>query len=488
MSVSRVAVPTRVPFLAFVATVVVALVAMLGVLPLAQSAVLGVIGGTGNPTGQQPDVAQTVGGSLTAGRDVQYIWTPQELWPATGTMTLDQSVAEGTALVIVAIQNQPDPDATYVGVSQGAVVLGGAINYFAEHPESGPPVATTKFVLLANPIRPNGGFLVRISGITIPILGVSGQDPSLPTQYQTVDSAWAYDLWATAPLYANNPLSWANAFMGVFNPLGPSLHETDPDYTNPDNDVRTVVVGNTTYHTLIPKHLPMYQPLVDLGLERLVNVIEPLTKVWVDAGYYQNDPAADPGTYRPLQLAMPVENIVRALKQTPSAIAEGLGTIGHDTAPITVPEVVGHEEQRSGSSDKAEQGVFQPDNLHETAIFAPEQPNVTPLNDKEPVSTETSAAGDDQSQQAVSVKEDKQETAKPRRTNPGNKVRPGQFFSDVVKQLQGNGKRGGSQSPDKPDSAIPGNPSDASPSVGDNAHDSSSSAGDSQGSSSQAAA
>lgn len=319
--------------MALIAAVIIA-IGTSGALPFpALSSVIVAIGGTGNPSGKKPDVAQVIGGSLAEGRTVEYIATPQQFWPVNGPLTLNQSVAEGTALTIEAIRNQQDPDALYAGPSQGAVVLGSAINYFVANPEGAPSPENAQFVLVASPIRPNGGVLARIQGINIPIVDIGYHAPTLPGPYKTVDAVWAYDMYANAPLYVNNPLSWFNAVNGLYNPSGKSLHETDPDYTNPDYDVRTEVVGNTTYHTLIPKHLPMFQTLIGTEWEPLVDLIEPLVKVWVDAGYYKNDPAADPGTHRPLQLFMPLENVVRALQQSPGAIIEGLKTIPENLNP-----------------------------------------------------------------------------------------------------------------------------------------------------------
>lgn len=311
-------------------TVIVAVFAMIGafgVPAFAWADVLTVIGHTGNPTGQHPDVSKAVGGSLIGDRTVKYVWTYQQLWPQVGTMKLDESVDASIPLVITAVKNETDPNNRVMGESQGSVDVGEAYNYFLAHPDEVPAGSNLSFVFLASPVTPNGGILSRINGITIPYLGISGRRPTMNSQYQVVDSHWAYELFSSAPQYLFGPstgLAWFNSFMGVYRTDASSLHGIDPDYTNPNYDVHTTVVGNTTYHVIVPEHLPMYQPLVDHGYGALVSVIEPLTKVWVNAAYYKNDPTADPGTYHPLQLFMPADNVIRAMLQTPGAIVKGL--------------------------------------------------------------------------------------------------------------------------------------------------------------------
>lgn len=304
-----------------------ALAGALGVPSFANADVLTVIGHTGNPTGQHPDVSKAAGGSLIGDRSVKYVWTYEQLWPQVGSMTLDQSVDASIPLVVTAIKNEQDPNNRIMGESQGSGDVGEAYNYFIDHPDEVPTGSNLSFVFLASPVTPNGGLLARFPGVSIPFLGVSSRRPTMDSQYRVIDAHWAYDMFSSAPMYLDNPLAWYNAFCGVYRTDASSLHGIDPDYTNPNYEVHTTVVGNTTYHVLVPAHLPMYQQLVDHGYGGIVDVIEPVTKVWVNAGYYRNDPTADPGTYHPAQLFMPVDNIVRAVQQTPSAVIKGLATI-----------------------------------------------------------------------------------------------------------------------------------------------------------------
>lgn len=287
---------------------------------------LATVGGTGNPTAKK--IETLVGGSFNDGRTIDPIHTPQEFAPFTGSLTLDESAMLGRDNVVAWAVDEVDQDVALMGISQGAVVLSLAIARWNNDLDSAPsPDQVDLIVLLANPMRPNGGALSRFPGLSI--FGINFYGPTEQSQYQVVDSAYAYDLFANAPLYLNNPLSLFNAFAGIAFPYdgGNSLHGTDPDWTDPDLDVRTEVYGNTTYHTIIPKNLPMLEPLRAVGLGAFADVIQPLLKVWVDAGYYKNDPAASPGVFMPAQLFMPLENIIRALVQTPGAIMQGLATI-----------------------------------------------------------------------------------------------------------------------------------------------------------------
>lgn len=362
----------------------------------ASAAVLGTVGGTGNASGH--GVENLIGGTFIDGRTVEAIRTPQQLWPVNGTMTLDQSIEEGAPNVITWVMNTPDPNKKIIAISQGSVVLSFVIAYYNDHPANAPPPDELSFVLVANPMRPNGGFLARFPGLSF--LGITGHGPTEQSQYQVIDAANAYDGYAVTPLYVGNLLTVLNGLAGVAFPYenGMSLHSQDPDYTNPDLDVRTTVVGNTTYYTIIPDRLPMYMPLVNAGLGPLVDIIEPLTKVWVNAGYYKNDPAADPGTHRPVQLFMPAENIVRALKQTPGAIMEGLATIPGNLKPKKTTSV---DDNQDDPSSSATPPLDSPEVVSNAAVSTTQEPPVDP----EPVvatkSTRSAAVGSEPQQPAA---------------------------------------------------------------------------------------
>lgn len=409
-----------------------ALAGTLGVPSFANADVLTVIGHTGNPTGQHPDVSKAAGGSLIGDRDVKYVWTYEQLWPQVGTMTLDQSVNASIPLVIAAIKNEQDPNNRIMGESQGSVDVGEAYNYFLAHPDEVPAGSNLSFVFLASPVTPNGGLLTRFPGVSIPFLGVSSRQPTMDSQYSVVDSHWAYDMFSSAPMYLNNPLAWVNAFSGVYRTDASSLHGIDPDYTNPKYEVHTTVVGNTTYHVLVPAHLPMYQPFVDSGYGGLVAIVEPLTKVWVNAGYYKNDPTADPGTHHPAQPFMPVDNIVRAVQQTPGAIAKGLGSIPDSIKQALAPAAVKQAPQVIQQNLQHQVGALERTVKSMTGMVqAVKVPDAKPQVN--PTSTQTAKTPEVSSVNVTSTKP--ADTKKPKSgvTKPAKVVKPVQRVLSAIK-------------------------------------------------------
>ena len=140
------------------------------------------------------------------------VYTPQEFFPTYGSMTFDDSVAVGRANLGNCLRGAPcvahiypdGPGATsdYVvlGYSQSAVVASLAKRDLIENPDGAPE--DMSIVILANPMRGNGGVLARgIDGLTIPIIGITfyGATPTNTCQttdgqcYRTVDVVQQYD-------------------------------------------------------------------------------------------------------------------------------------------------------------------------------------------------------------------------------------------------------------------------------------------------------
>lgn len=293
--------------------------------PVINAQIIAYMGPTNDPTGRGfYEKALPLLGEYNTGRELEFIEYPAGLWPATGagTLTLDASVRIGVQSALNTVSERDQPGMFLLGGSQSATVLSELKKYYDQHPEVAPPAEDLTFLLIANPSRPNGGMLARLPGLYIPGLDLTFSGPASNDQYVTYDVAWAYDGFANFPKYPVNILADINAYMGI-----KSLHGAVPDIFDPNNDVSVSVVGNTTYYTLMPKHLPLFKPMLDAGWGPLVSVIEPLTKVWVDAGYDNNDPRANPGIAESARLFMPLRNIVVALLRSPGAILQGLSTI-----------------------------------------------------------------------------------------------------------------------------------------------------------------
>lgn len=297
-------------------------------IPQIDANVVAYMGPTFDPTGRIAyEKAQPYFGQINNGREVQFIEYPAELWPATGpdTDTLDVSVAVGTqsAIALINANASSGNKLALLTGSQGAVVFSEVKKHYDSlPPNQSLPADTFMMVLIANPNRPNGGLLSRFPGLHIPVLNLTFNGPTPNDQFITYDVGNAYDGFSNFPRYPINLLSTLNAIMGIRYE-----HGDPPDIFNPSKDVSTSVVGNTTYYLIMPEHLPLLRPLYDAGWGGVAKVIEPLLKVWVDAGYDNNDPRSNPGLPESARLFMPLRNIVEALEKSPKAIMEGLSTI-----------------------------------------------------------------------------------------------------------------------------------------------------------------
>jgi hypothetical protein len=236
--------------------------------------------------------------------------TPEEFWPVSGLfdLTFNKSIQVGYELLDARvhenIQAGPRTPQVVFGYSQSAIIASvekrTLATEYADRKEV-PPVA---FEMIGNPYRPNGGFLSRVPFVAR-VLTSSTNMTSTPTDtpFQTVDIARQYDVWADFPTYPLNPFSAINALFGVLNHSylpesvnvlfsglvqTVSLDPNSPDY-NPDTTVQQY--GDTTYYFVPSKNLPMFYPLRWIGLGPVVDVFEPLVRVFVELGYDRSLPA-----------------------------------------------------------------------------------------------------------------------------------------------------------------------------------------------------
>ena len=168
-----------------------------------------------------------VDGSVASAPDPVLVEYPAGFWPVSqgglSDPTFNESVRQGA--LALPRPNQIGSRSVIWGYSQGAVV--GSLykrefnDYWATHP--GTP-ASVQYVYIANPMRPNGGFLSRFEPFgTIPVLGVTFYGPSPTTSPgwepgdppTTFDYARQYDGWTDWPTNPLNPVATANALMGI---------------------------------------------------------------------------------------------------------------------------------------------------------------------------------------------------------------------------------------------------------------------------------
>ncbi len=89
-------------------------------------------------------------------------------------------------------------------------------------------------------------------------------------------------------------------------------------------------VGNITYITLEPPHLPLLMPLYDLGFPKpLLDLVEPTLTVMVDWGYNR---AISPGTPQRAQL-IPRINPITAVVDLAGSVVEGVHNFIDELTP-----------------------------------------------------------------------------------------------------------------------------------------------------------
>lgn len=220
--------------------------------------------------------------------DLKWVSTPEQFWPATSLsdISFDTSVARGVLSLSNAVLNTLGQKIV-VGYSQSAAIATQAKRNLAELRAQGATVPSAdelSFVFVANPNRPNGGILARFEGLYIPILGVSFDSATQDDEYRTIDVARQYDLIADFPKYPLNLLADLNALMGYFY-LHPNYGSSVVNLDDPST-YTSYTSGNTTYYLVNTEHLPLLQPLRNIGiLTPVLDLIEPTLRVLIELAY-----------------------------------------------------------------------------------------------------------------------------------------------------------------------------------------------------------
>src|SRR5699024_4555588 len=158
--------------------------------------------------------------------NVDALVTPEGLYPMTGIkdLPLNTSVERGVEILHNQIltdlaSNGPVGDDGALGVlgySQSSVIASLEMQNLAAMSDA-PGADELNFVLLGNPMNPNGGLLSRFAGLTVPSMGLNfyGATPAdtlSPTDIYTIQ----YDGFAHFPKYPLNVLADLNAFAGIY--------------------------------------------------------------------------------------------------------------------------------------------------------------------------------------------------------------------------------------------------------------------------------
>jgi hypothetical protein len=313
-------------------------------------------------------------------RNALAVYGPEDFFPL-GRLTFDRSVAAGRANLsrclaaapdcvfnpdVGSVAPRPDDAVLVFGYSQSAVIASLAKRDLISVYQPGDP--TVSMMVVANPMRPNGGILERFAGWpTIPILGVSF-DGASPTDsadrgdgrhaYPTVDVVRQYDaLGGDFPLRPLNLLATLNALMGYGLQHGEAVDVPFGDATYQGRE------GDTTYYMITADIVPLLEPLAPFVPAPILRAVDAPLRVLIENAY---DRDIGPGT--PVRARWwPVHHVARLardlLQSVPVAVdnlVEGFGgrrILGTDApGPFGVggpdlPAAEGPSEAASETSD-----------------------------------------------------------------------------------------------------------------------------------------
>jgi hypothetical protein len=219
-----------------------------------------------------------------------------------------------------------------------------------EHPGTAP--ADTNFILIANPMRPNGGILGRgFEGATIPFFGITFYGPtpnSCPSAtpctttttpvYDTTDIAQQYDfLGGDAPARPLNVLAMANSLAAYGQ-----LHGDVPNHSiDEPGMIDQGQYGDTHYYMIPADRLPILMPLETIGVPSAALALpDAVLRVLIEDAYVRNQ---SPGEHVQFQI-IPIGNPVNLVGNMLSAVPVGIDdtvqqATGTDSRPLGTKDV-----------------------------------------------------------------------------------------------------------------------------------------------------
>lgn len=279
-------------------------------------------GSSTNPTGA--GIEDFYRGAFATGRDVVTVNF------LTGPFGIHDALADNAA----------DDDNVVISSGWGAANASLLLSYLEATGGDDAVATNAVYVLDNNVARPNGGF-----GTRYPVFGLIGVNP-VPTPtapgVPVIDVGYEYDINGNTPAYVLNGIAMANSLMAYFDRR---LNQNDLDLPvsivdgqvevrpgcetrcwTKDGWVRVERVGDTTYVSYEAGDLPLTRPLRRYGGvagERLADAIDPALRAIVDYGYPNNDPLADPGTYRPVGLLPSLRETQKFFDDFAAGVREG---------------------------------------------------------------------------------------------------------------------------------------------------------------------
>jgi hypothetical protein len=280
-----------------------------------------VFGGTGVPTppSQYVDAADTL-----YLQHLGFTGTAQSSYTPEGSSALDPntlgygtSLAQDQPLMVSDIESQiagggvsPENPVVVFGYSQSSEASSLLMQQLQN---DGVPSDDVHFVMVGDPVNPDGGFMSTFdfpagntsafSPLDVPFEPATPSD-LYPTDIYTLE----YDGFADFPHYTTNLLSDLNAMLGFFlahfTYLDLSPDQVDNAILLPGSEALTGE-GLTDYYLIANDALPVLEPLLLIpGIgQPLYDLLEPDTQILVNLGYgsitegWNQGPANDPTTF-----------------------------------------------------------------------------------------------------------------------------------------------------------------------------------------------
>jgi hypothetical protein len=249
-------------------------------------------------------------------------------------------------------------DFVIFGYSQSAVVASEVKQDLIDNPVDGG--GNYSFLLLANPKRPNGGFLSRgPQGLTIPFLGVTFSEGT-PTNscdvgpcMETADLAAQYDgLGGDAAVGLTNVPAVLNAALGYYY-----LHG-DLQNANFDDALYQGSHGDTDYYLFPTPVLPLLMPFEPVVPAPIIKTLDTWIRPVVEGGYRRDiNPGIGTGVGL-LPFNDPIQTLLNVITAIPTGIDDGVAAAANNpafrplgTAPVTSPFGVGGPQLPDPPSD-----------------------------------------------------------------------------------------------------------------------------------------
>ncbi|ORW32527.1 hypothetical protein AWB91_11330 [Mycobacterium paraense] len=303
-----------------------------------------IMGGTFNPQPTPGYVAAIdnlfiQSNPLYAGYTAFGLYTPEQVAPFFGSLTLDQSVFQGQVILNNAIMNMPPGNHMLVfGYSQSAVIATLEMRALDALPAiARPSPSDLSFMLIGNGDNPNGGLFSRFT-LHVPILDISTQGATPPdTPYPTTIYTLQYDGLANFPQYPLNVVADLNAIAGAafahpqYAFLTPQqLQSAVPLATSPGYYAN----GGVTHYYMIPQqNLPLVEPLrlIPVVGNPLADLLQPDLRVLVNLGYNPNGYADIPTSAQLWPGFSPVDDLLRLV---PPPWNELIAQPGYTPSPL----------------------------------------------------------------------------------------------------------------------------------------------------------